>query len=211
MVKRKLVVSSGNQNKIKEIKDIFQGLPIEVVSKNDLGFSDLNVVEDGKTLEENSLIKARALGEKIDYMVLADDSGLFVDVLEGEPGVHSSRYAGEDGNDDKNNEKLLQALKDIPLEKRTAKFRTVIVLITEDKEIIPVHGECKGRIGLEKQGDNGFGYDPLFIPDGYNGSFAVLGDDIKNKISHRAKALEGLKNEIVKLIKDEINEDSNNI
>src|SRR5690554_3955727 len=153
MVKRKLAVSTGNQNKIVEIKDILQGLPIEVVSKNDLGFRDLNVVEDGKTLEENSIIKAKALAEKLDYMILADDSGLFVDALDGDPGVHSSRYAGEEGNDDKNNEKLLQALKDIPLEKRTAKFKTVIVLITEDKEVIPVHGECKGRIDLEKQGD----------------------------------------------------------
>lgn len=211
MVKRKLIVSTGNPNKIKEIKDILKGLPVEVISKNEFGFGNLTIVEDGDTLEKNSIIKAKALADKLDYMVLADDSGLFVDILDGEPGVYSSRYAGEEGNDDKNNEKLLKELKNVPLDSRTAKFKAVIVLITEDKEIKVVHGECKGRIGFEKEEDNGFGYDPLFIPEGYNKSFAALGDDIKNKISHRARALENLKVEILQLLKDEIDENTNSI
>lgn len=200
MTKRKLVVSTGNQNKIKEIKNILQGLPIEVLSKKEIGFEDLSVIEDGDTLQENSIIKAKALAEKLDYMVLADDSGLFVDILDGKPGVHSSRYAGEEGNDGKNNEKLLRELKNVPLEKRTAKFKAVIALITEDKEIKVVEGQCKGIIACENKGHNGFGYDPLFIPHGYDKSFAELGEDIKNKISHRAKALESLKKEIQKIL-----------
>ncbi|MDU5081511.1 XTP/dITP diphosphatase [uncultured Tissierella sp.] len=193
MEKRKLVVSTGNQHKVEEIKNILEGLSIEVVSKKDVGLCDLEVIEDGETLEENSLKKAKALAERLDYMVLADDSGLFVDILNGEPGVYSSRYAGEEGNDKKNNNKLLEELQDIPLKERNAKFKTVIVLITEDKESAIVYGECKGKVGFESKGKNGFGYDPLFTPDGYDKTFGELGEEIKNKISHRAKALENLK------------------
>lgn len=202
MVYRKLVVSTGNQHKIEEIKKILKDLPIEVVSKKEIGLGGLNIVEDGETLEENSIKKAKGLAEKIDYMVLADDSGLFVDALNGQPGVYSSRYGGEEGNDEKNNKKLLEELKDIPLEKRTAKFKAVIALITEEKEIKIVKGECKGKIAFENKGYNGFGYDPLFLPEGYNKSFAELGEDIKNKISHRARALENLKLEIQKIIEE---------
>ena len=193
MEKRKLVVSTGNQHKVEEIKNILEGLSIEVVSKKDVGLGDLEVIEDGETLEENSLKKAKALAERLDYMVLADDSGLFVDILNGEPGVYSSRYAGEEGNDKKNNNKLLEELQDIPLKERNAKFKTVIILITEDKESTIVYGECKGKVGFESKGKNGFGYDPLFTPDGYDKTFGELGEEIKNKISHRAKALENLK------------------
>jgi XTP/dITP diphosphohydrolase len=193
MEKRKLVVSTGNQHKVEEIKNILEGLSIEVVSKKDVGLCDLEVIEDGETLEENSLKKAKALAERLDYMVLADDSGLFVDILNGEPGVYSSRYAGEEGNDKKNNNKLLEELEDIPLKERNAKFKTVMVLITEDKESAIVYGECKGKVGFESKGKNGFGYDPLFTPDGYDKTFGELGEEIKNKISHRAKALENLK------------------
>lgn len=193
MKKRKLVVSTGNQHKVEEIKNILKGLSIEVVSKKDVGLGGLDVIEDGETLEENSLKKAKALADLLDYMVLADDSGLFVEILNGEPGVYSSRYAGEEGNDKKNNIKLLNQLKGIPLEKRDAKFKSVIALITEDKEIIIVNGECKGKIGFEPKGNNGFGYDPLFTPEGYDNTFGELGEEIKNKISHRAKALEKLK------------------
>lgn len=202
MKHRKLVVSTGNKHKVDEIKKILNGLPIEVVSKKDVGLEKLDVIEDGDTLEENSLKKAQALAEKLDYMVLADDSGLFVDILNGEPGVYSSRYAGEEGNDKKNNEKLLEKLKDIPLEERKAKFMTVIVLITEEKEIVVVKGECKGLIGFVPKGVNGFGYDPLFIPEGYTETFAELGENIKNKISHRARALENLREKILELLED---------
>lgn len=202
METRKLVISTGNKNKVKEIAYMLRNMNIEVISKNDIGLGDLEVIEDGNTLEDNSILKAKALAEKVDYkyIVMADDSGLFVDKLNGEPGVYSSRYAGEEGNDEKNNRKLLEALKDIPIEERDSKFKTVIVLITENKETLVVHGECKGTIGLTAKGNNGFGYDPLFIPEGFKETFGELGEDVKNQISHRAKALEKLKNEIEKII-----------
>lgn len=197
MEKRKLIVSTGNKHKIIEIKDILKDLGIEVLSKNDIGIEDFNVIEDGETLEENSIKKAKALADRTDYMVIADDSGLFVDSLNGEPGVHSSRYAGEEGNDSKNNEKLINALKNI--ENRKAAFKAVIALITEDKDLYTVEGVCPGKIAYELQGDNGFGYDPLFIPDGYDSSFAELGEELKNQISHRSKALSKLKKLLEKL------------
>lgn len=200
MGKRKLVISTGNQNKVDEIAFILKDLPIEILSKKDIGLGDLNVIEDGDTLEENSRIKAKALSNKTDYMVMADDSGLFVDILNGDPGVYSSRYGGEEGNNEKNNKKLLEELKDIPLKDRKAKFKTVIVLITEDKEEVTVEGQCKGTIGLESKGNHGFGYDPLFTPEGFSETFGELGEEVKNKISHRAKALELLKIELEKII-----------
>jgi XTP/dITP diphosphohydrolase len=194
---KKLVVSTGNEHKILEIREILHDLNIEVLSKNDIGLKELDVEEDGKTLEENSLKKARALSEKTDYMVIADDTGLFVNALNGEPGVYSSRYAGEDGNDKKNCEKLIKKLENV--ENRSAYFKTVIALITEDKEEIIAEGICRGKIGKEPKGQNGFGYDPLFIPEGYDKTFAELGHDIKNRISHRALALKELRKIIERL------------
>lgn len=200
MISRKLILSTNNRHKVEEIKNILKGLPIEVLSKQDVGL-DFEVDEDGQTLEENSLKKAQALASRVDYMVMADDSGLFVDALDGAPGVYSSRYAGEEGNDENNNLRLLEELKDAPLEERGARFITVMSLITEDKEVFTIKGECKGHIGFEPRGSKGFGYDPLFIPEGYSKTFAELGEDVKNKISHRAKALEGVQDLIRDLLK----------
>lgn len=208
MIKRKLVLSTGNKNKVHEIKEILKDLPIEVVSKDDVDLGHIDVVEDGISLRENSIKKAKVLSEYTDYMVMADDSGLFVDALNGEPGIYSNRYAGEEGNDKANNIKLLNALKDIELKERTAKFITVIALVTEDKEIITMSGEVLGTIGFENIGYNGFGYDPLFVPKGYDKTFAELGEDIKNNISHRAKALEEMKKVITKLLEDDCYEDN---
>ena len=210
-MKRKIVISTGNQHKVDEIKNILKDLPFEVISKTQLGIENLQVIEDGNTLEENSIKKAKALSEMTDYMVIADDSGLFVDALDGQPGIYSSRYGGEEGNDSKNNERLLKELKNTPLEKRSGRFRTVIALIKEDKEAITIEGQCKGSIAFEKKGQGGFGYDPVFIPEGYNKSFAELGKELKNEISHRAKALEKLKKLLLELMKDEENENINNI
>lgn len=200
MKDRKLVISTGNEHKVHEIKEILKDLPIEVLSKKDLGLNDFEVVEDGVTFEDNSVKKAKALAEKVDFIVMADDSGLCVEVLNGDPGVYSSRYCGEEGNDKKNNIKLLENLKDIPLEKRQASFISVITLINENKEIFTITGECKGIIAYEEKGANGFGYDPLFIPHGYNNTFGELGEEIKNTISHRAKALEGMKEVLEKIL-----------
>lgn len=196
---KKLVVSTGNKHKLEEIREILKALDIEIVSKAQVGLGDLEVLEDGESLYDNSYLKAKALADRLDYMTLADDSGLFVDALEGSPGVYSSRYAGEEGNDLKNNEKLLRELEGLSFEERSARFKTTIVLILENKEVISVEGICEGNIILEPRGEEGFGYDPLFIPKGYDKTFAELGGDIKNKISHRSKALEALKLELEKI------------
>lgn len=204
MKHRKLVLSTNNIHKVEEIKDILKDLPIEVLSKKDLGLEELDVVEDGTTLEENSIKKAKALSNKTDYMVMADDSGLFVEALNGVPGVYSSRYAGEEGNDLKNNKKLIKELENIPLENRNGSFKTVIALVTEEKQVLTVRGECKGHIISSPRGENGFGYDPLFIPEGYNETFGELGEEVKNKISHRAKALEKIRKTLINLLKEDL-------
>lgn len=200
MSRRKLVLSTGNKNKIEEIKHILKDLNIEVLSKKDINLEDLEVAEDGTTLEDNSIKKAMALADKTDYMVLADDSGLFVDILNGDPGVYSSRYAGEDGNDKENNLKLLKNLEGKTNNERKARFKSVIALITEDKKLYTVEGECKGMIGYELKGKEEFGYDPLFIPEGYEKTFAELGSDIKDKISHRARALDKLRDKLIEIL-----------
>ena len=171
---KKIVISTNNQNKLREIKKILKDLDIEVLSKKDIGIEDFHVLEDGNTLEENSIKKAKALKARTSYMVMADDSGLFVDKLNGDPGVHSSRYAGEDGDDEANNKKLLENMKDIALEERGAYFESVIAIITEDNNLILVDGKCHGHIAFKPQGENNFGYDPLFIPHGYKKSFAEI-------------------------------------
>lgn len=201
MENKKLILSTNNLNKVEEIKNILKALPIKVLSKKDINLENFEVIEDANSLEGNSEIKARALASKTKYMVMADDSGLFVEALNGEPGIYSSRYAGEEGNDKRNNEKLLTEMKNIPYEKRKAKFKTVITLINEEKEIIFIKGECKGHIGFKLEGENGFGYDPLFIPEGYIKTFAQLHNNIKNTISHRSKALEKTKEILTNIVR----------
>ncbi|MGN9163846.1 RdgB/HAM1 family non-canonical purine NTP pyrophosphatase [Tissierellaceae bacterium HCP3S3_D8] len=204
MKHRRLVLSSNNIHKIDEIGRILEDLPIEVLSKRDIGLENLEVIEDGTTLEENSKKKAIALSEKTEYMVMADDSGIFVEALNGAPGVYSARYSGDDGNDEENNKKLLRELKDVPLEDRRGSFLTVITLVTEDKEVFTVKGECKGHIIFEPKGSNGFGYDSLFVPDGYDKTFGELDSEVKNKISHRAKALEEMRKLLIRLIEGDL-------
>ncbi len=205
MSKIDIVAASGNKYKIQEIKDILKDLPVNILSKNDVGLGNLETDEDKDTLEGNALKKAVEISRKIDSVVIADDTGLFVDKLDGRPGVYSSRYAGENSTYEENNKKLLEELKDLPQSERTAKFKTVIAIVLRDGSYKTVLGECLGSIGLEPKGENGFGYDPLFIVDGYNKTFAELGDEIKNKISHRADALKKLKNQLkVMLEVDEV-------
>lgn len=203
MNKNTLILSTGNIHKLKEIREILKDLPVEVLSKKDLGFEKFDVEEDGDTLEENAVKKAKVLAQKVNGIVMADDTGLFVDYLKGMPGVYSSRYSGENATYEENNKKLLKELEGVPIEKRTAYFETVIAIVTENGEVKTVSGKCKGKIGFEARGNKGFGYDPLFIVDDYDKTFAELGEDIKNKISHRAKALEKFKKELIKLIEDD--------
>lgn len=200
MEKIDIILSSGNQHKIEEIKKILSDLPFDILSKNDIGLENLEVEEDEETLEGNALKKAREIAKQVDAIVIADDTGLFVDKLDGKPGVYSARYAGENATYQDNNKKLLKELKGVPLEERTARFRTVIAIVMSDNTYKTLVGKCEGKIGFEPKGNYGFGYDPLFIVDGYNKSFAELGDEIKNEISHRANALKELKKELERII-----------
>lgn len=147
-----------------------------------------DVEEDGATFQENAQKKAVEISLKTEAMVLADDSGLEVDILDGKPGVYSARYAGEPKDDRRNLEKLLDELKDI--EKRGAQFRCVLALAQKGEVLFTVEGICRGKIAFQAEGTNGFGYDPIFIPDGYDQTFGELSPDIKHSLSHRGKALQ---------------------
>ncbi|WP_130806119.1 RdgB/HAM1 family non-canonical purine NTP pyrophosphatase [Senegalia massiliensis] len=203
MNRRKIIVASGNKHKIKEIKKILDGLNLDIISKNEVGLKDIEVIEDKDTLEGNAIKKAKEISELVDGIILADDTGLFVDKLNGEPGVYSARYAGEDGNDLNNNKKLLKKLEGLNLEDRTAEFRTVIAIVLEDKTVKTLTGVCKGKIALERKGNNDFGYDPLFIPEGYSETFAEMPQKVKNDISHRANALKKLRLKLEEVLDNE--------
>lgn len=181
----KLVFATNNENKLREVKEILLPLGISVISQKVSG-CDIEPEENGMTFEENSAIKARAVYEIVKLPVIADDSGICVDALDGKPGVHSARYAPKGMEC----ETLLEAMIDVPDEKRTARFVCVISLIDENGELSSVRGECEGKIGYEKLGTNGFGYDPVFVYGGK--TFAELSNDEKNSISHRAIALHKL-------------------
>lgn len=193
--RNKLIIASNNAHKIDEIKNIMRDLDFYILSLKEAGIN-IEIEENGATFEENSYIKAKAILDLSGEAVLADDSGLMVDALNGAPGVYSARFAGEHGNDRKNNERLLELLKNVPDEKRGARFVSSIVLLTPDGKKFVGNGHVEGRIGYEEKGSNGFGYDPLFIVPGLGKTFAELSSDEKNNISHRKKALEDLKSKL---------------
>ncbi len=186
----KLLIATNNKHKIKEISEILKPVPgIKLFSPDTFGIS-IEVIEDGATLEENAYKKADKNYGVLNMPVLSDDTGLFVDALKGEPGVYSARYAGKNSSYSDNCRKLLSELNHITLlEKRTARFESVICLYINEKEFYFFKGICKGIILNDSRGNNGFGYDPLFVPEEYDQTFAELSDTIKNKISHRAIAL----------------------
>lgn len=193
-----IIAASSNAHKIKEIQAIMNKFDMEVISRDEAGVPAFEIEEDGQTFEENSYKKAYEIMKVTGKTTIADDSGLMVDYLGGAPGVYSARFAGEECDDKKNNEKLLKLLKNQAGDDRKAKFVSVITLIFPDGETITARGECSGRIIGAEAGENGFGYDPLFVPDGYCKTFAQLSEEEKNAISHRAKALETLE----KLLKE---------
>ncbi|MEF9951268.1 MAG: ribonuclease PH [Clostridium sp.] len=194
----KMVIATNNDHKVVEFKKIMDTLCIDVISQREAGI-ELEVVEDGDTFEANSFKKASSVKELTECAVLADDSGVEVFHLDLAPGVYSARYAGEDATDSENRIKLLEALKDVPLDKRGARFVTVLTLITPEGEKITARGEVRGKIINEERGENGFGYDSIFIPDGYDKTFSELSLEEKNKISHRSRALAHLKSKLKKL------------
>ncbi len=199
----KIVLATHNRHKVEEMKAILVDPlgdlkdRIEILSLED--FPEIGeIVEDGETLEENARKKARTVFEKTSVLSLADDTGLEVDALDGRPGVYSARYSGEGATYLRNNQKLLKELEGIPQKNRTAKFRCVISIIGDRIDDLAI-GEVKGKIGTEMHGENGFGYDPLFIPHGYEITYAEMGSQVKNRVSHRSLALEQAKKILYRL------------
>ena len=181
---KKIVFATNNQHKLDEVKKITEGLT-EIVSLSEINCFD-DIPETADTLEGNALQKARYVKEKFGFDCFADDTGLEVEALDNAPGVYSARYAGPDHNSESNMKLLLKNMEGIT--NRNARFRTVIALLMDGKEYL-FDGIVEGIIIDEKRGNSGFGYDPVFVPNGYNETFAQLGSDIKNNISHRAKAV----------------------
>lgn len=184
-----IIAASRNRHKITEIEAITKKFGMEIISRDDAGIPEFEIEEDGETFEENSYKKAKEIMEVCGKTTIADDSGLMVEYLGGAPGVYSARFAGEDCSDEKNNVKLLSLLEGVPYKERRARFVSVITMVFPGGETLSARGECEGHIIDAPVGENGFGYDPLFVPDGYQRTFAQLLPEEKNKISHRAKAL----------------------
>jgi len=184
MTKHKLVFATNNLHKLNEISNI-EGLTVEIVCLKDIGFNE-EIPEDFDTLEDNALQKARYVHDKTGLDCFADDTGLEIEALDGRPGVYSARFAGEPANPEENIKKVLAEL--AGKTNRKARFRTVIVLIIDGQELF-FEGTVEGEILTEKHGADGFGYDPIFKPTGYSQSFAEMNLEMKNKISHRARAM----------------------
>ena len=191
-----IVAATQNKHKIEEIDAITRQFGMKIIARDEAGVPKVDVVEDGETFEENSYKKAYEIMKLCGKITIADDSGLVVDCLDGAPGVYSARFAGVDGDDDANNRKLVELIKDVPYEERTARFVSVITMVFPVGETIVARGEVEGNLVLEKQGENGFGYDPLFVPVGYDRTFGEIEPEIKNQISHRANALVALKEKL---------------
>lgn len=194
---KKIIFATGNQNKMREIREIYEDLGYEILSMKEAGIS-VDIVEDGKTFEENALIKARAIADQVDAIALADDSGLEIDYLNKEPGIYSARYMGEDTSYDIKNANLIERLDGVPKEKRTARFVCAVAAVFPDGSEKVVRGTIEGYIGWEPEGENGFGYDPIFYVDAYGCSTAAMSREEKNAISHRGNALRKMKEELIK-------------
>lgn len=199
---RKLIIASNNDHKIKEIKAVLKDFQLEVVGLKEAGIN-IDINETGSTFMENALIKAREIFQLANgSLVLADDSGLAVEALNGAPGIYSARYSGTHGDDIENNKKLIKEMQGVPLEKRDAKFICALVLIVDENNIIKVQGEVSGKILEHYTIKEAFGYDPLFFVPELNTTFAEVTSDIKNSISHRGRALNMLEEELAKYILD---------
>ena len=186
-MQKTFLIATHNKKKKNELLRIPSPLGIDVKTDEELNLTLTEPDETGETFYENALIKAQSGCKESGLPCVADDSGLMVDYLAGAPGVYSARFAGEHGNDKKNNEKLLKLLKDVKDEERTARFVSVVCCVFPNGDILSARGECEGKIGYEEKGEGGFGYDPVFMVDGK--SFAEISSDEKDKLSHRGKAL----------------------
>lgn len=193
---KKLIFATGNENKMKEIRMILGDLDYEILSMKEAGI-DVDIVEDGKTFEENAAIKATAISKIANCVVLADDSGLEVDYMDKQPGIMSARWMGEDTSYRIKNQKIIDNLEGVPDEKRTARFVCAIAAAFPDGRVVTKRGTIEGIIGYEERGENGFGYDPIFFLPEYGKTTAQLSPEEKNKISHRGKALRMMKPELM--------------
>lgn len=189
---KQILIATKNKGKVREFKGFFREYGITVDSLLDLDENIPDIEETGDTFEENAALKAEKIAGLLNKPVLADDSGLIVDALDGRPGIFSARYAGEGKSDSDNNQKLLTELKEIPETERTARFICVLAVAIPGEKTTFRTGYAEGKIALAPQGTNGFGYDPLFIPDGYEQTMAELSPTVKNSISHRSNAIKKL-------------------
>ncbi len=194
---KKVIFATKNKGKIKEIQAVL-GNSYKVVTMEEAGI-DIDVEENGSTFEENAAIKAEAIAKICGETVLADDSGLEIDYLNGEPGIYSARYMGHDTSYDIKNKSLIERLEGVPPEKRTARFVCAVAAAVPNKETLVVRGTMEGIIGYEIKGENGFGYDPIFFLPQYGKTSAEISPDEKNKISHRGKALRAIKEKLENL------------
>ncbi len=198
---KSFIIASNNAHKAQELNRILNPLGIKALTARQAGVELGDVEETGETFAENARLKARAAFELTGMPVVADDSGLMTDALGGAPGVYTARFAGENASDSENINKLLDEMKDVPENKRGARFASAICCILENGEMIEASGFCEGKIAFEPKGSGGFGYDPVFLVDGGR-SFAELSDSEKDKISHRGRALRSLKAELEKKLKE---------
>jgi len=195
----KAVIATKNRGKLKELQNLLADFDLQIVPLDQ--FDNIGEIEeDGVTFFDNAMKKARTVAERTGLMAIADDSGLEVEALNGRPGVFSARYAGEKASDQENYLKLLQEMKDVPDDKRDAQFRCVIVAYRPDGKWVSAEGICRGRITHAPKGNQGFGYDPIFIPEGDSRTMAQLTQEEKNRISHRGKALLELREKIKQLM-----------
>ena len=192
---KKIIFATGNEDKMKEIRRILADPSLEILSLKDAGIH-ADIDENGKSFEENAMIKAEAISKMTGEIVLADDSGLEIDYLNKEPGIYSARYMGENTDYHVKNGNLIERLSGVPDEKRTARFVCAIAAAFPDGSVKTVRGTMEGRIGYEEKGENGFGYDPIFFLPEYGCTSAELSMEEKNKISHRGKALQAIKEEL---------------
>lgn len=186
---QEIIIATKNKGKAAEFAAMFSAYGIHVKTLHDLDEEMPDIEETGTTFRENARLKAEGISKLIGKTVIADDSGLIVDALDGRPGVYSARFAGEPKDDTRNNEKLLEELENVPKTARTAAFTCVLALSVPEEETIYAEGKCNGRIASTPSGEQGFGYDPLFIPVGYEQTMAELDSEKKNQISHRYHAL----------------------
>lgn len=190
-----LLIGTSNSGKLNELRELLAGVPLRLFDLRAVGLAQMNVEETGNTLEDNARLKSQAYAQASGMLTMADDTGLYIDALDGAPGIYPARYGGPELTMADRRQKVLRELSGVPDEQRTARFVAVIALTDPLRgETMVVHGECPGHIAREERlGEHGFGYDPIFVPDGYALPFSLLAPEVKNQISHRARAAQRIR------------------